>query len=48
MKKGKGITNGKDGFIVGQSGLAAYMHLHFANSRLAQRLVDACASYSRR
>jgi cobyrinic acid a,c-diamide synthase len=48
MKKGKGIAGGKDGFIIGQSGLAAYMHLHFANGRLAQRLVDACASYSRR
>ncbi|WP_415283444.1 cobyrinate a,c-diamide synthase [Candidatus Nitrososphaera sp. FF02] len=48
MKKGKGITGGKDGFVLGQNGLAAYMHLHFANGRLAQRLVDACASYSRR
>jgi cobyrinic acid a,c-diamide synthase len=48
MKKGKGIADGKDGFVLGQNGLAAYMHLHFANGRLAQRLVDACASYSRR
>lgn len=48
MKKGKGIADGKDGFVVGQSGLAAYMHLHFVNDKLAQRLVDACASYSRR
>jgi cobyrinic acid a,c-diamide synthase len=47
MKKGKGVTDGKDGFIIGQKGLAAYMHVHFANGRLAQRLVDACASYSR-
>lgn len=48
MKKGKGIAGGKDGFILGQNGLAAYMHLHFANDKLAQRLADACASYSRR
>jgi cobyrinic acid a,c-diamide synthase len=48
MKKGKGIAGGKDGFILGQNGLAAYMHLHFANDKLAQRLADACVSYSRR
>lgn len=47
MKKGKGVTDGGDGFIVG-NGLAAYMHLHFANRRLAERLVGACAGYSRR
>ncbi len=50
MKKGKGITEGKDGVVVGEAGLAAYMHLHFAGSsnRLAERLVRSCASYSRR
>ena len=48
MKKGKGITAGKDGFIVGESGLAAYMHLHFANNRLAERIAQSCAKYSRR
>jgi cobyrinic acid a,c-diamide synthase len=49
MKKGKGITEGKDGIIIGDTGLAAYMHLHFAgNNELAKRLVSSCASYSRR
>jgi cobyrinic acid a,c-diamide synthase len=48
MKKGRGITDGKDGFIIGESGLAAYMHLHFANNRLAERIVKSCAKYSRR
>lgn len=48
MKKGKGITGEKDGLIVNENGLAAYMHLHFANNRLADRLVHACAAYSRR
>lgn len=48
MKKGKGITGEKDGMVVNGSGLAAYMHLHFANGKLAGRLVQACAAYSRR
>lgn len=47
MKKGRGVVDGKDGFVVG-NGLAAYMHLHFVNSRLAERLVITCAGYSRR
>ncbi|HKZ60912.1 MAG TPA: cobyrinate a,c-diamide synthase [Nitrososphaera sp.] len=48
MKKGMGITDGKDGLIVNGSGLAAYMHLHFANTKLPDRLVQTCANYSRR
>jgi cobyrinic acid a,c-diamide synthase len=48
MKKGKGVADGKDGFVIGEAGLAAYMHLHFANNVLAERLVRSCASYSRR
>lgn len=48
MKKGKGITGDRDGLIVNGNGLAAYMHLHFANSKLPGRLVQACAGYSRR
>jgi len=48
MKKGKGITGDRDGLIINGNGLAAYMHLHFANSRLAEGLVQACAGYSRR
>jgi cobyrinic acid a,c-diamide synthase len=47
MKKGKGITGDRDGLIVNESGLAAYMHLHFASGRLTERLVQACAAYSR-
>jgi cobyrinic acid a,c-diamide synthase len=50
MKKGKGIKDRKDGFVIGEAGLAAYMHLHFASksNMLAERLVCCCASYSRR
>jgi cobyrinic acid a,c-diamide synthase len=48
MKKGRGITGDRDGLIVNESGLAAYMHLHFADRKLADRLVQACAAYSRR
>ncbi|HEU4984743.1 MAG TPA: hypothetical protein VFT58_03805, partial [Nitrososphaera sp.] len=48
MKKGKGVADGRDGFVIGEVGLAAYMHLHFANNVLAERLVRSCASYSRR
>jgi cobyrinic acid a,c-diamide synthase len=48
MKKGKGVMDGKDGFVVNESGLAAYMHLHFAESKLPKRVVQACIRYSRR
>ena len=48
MKKGMGVTGEKDGFIVNGNGIAAYMHLHFAGTKLPDRLVQACASYSRR
>jgi cobyrinic acid a,c-diamide synthase len=48
MKKGNGITGDRDGFIINENGLAAYMHLHFADTRLPDRLVQACARYSRR
>jgi cobyrinic acid a,c-diamide synthase len=48
MKKGRGVTGDKDGFIVNENSLAAYMHLHFANTKLPDRLVQACAKYSRR
>jgi len=48
MKKGIGITGEKDGLIVSENGLAAYMHLHFANNKLASRLVRACIAYSHR
>jgi cobyrinic acid a,c-diamide synthase len=48
MKKGRGVADGRDGFIL-NNGLAAYMHLHFgANDRLPAGLVRSCARYSRR
>jgi cobyrinic acid a,c-diamide synthase len=47
MNKGKGVTGSKDGFVIGDSGLAAYMHLHFANNKLAERIVQSCSRYSR-
>ena len=48
MKKGIGITGKKDGLVVNGNGIAAYMHLHFANSNLPEKLVQSCAAYSRR
>jgi len=48
MKKGRGITGDRDGLVVNGNGIAAYMHLHFANNKLPCRLVQTCASYSRR
>jgi len=48
MKRGNGVTGTHDGFIVNDSGLAAYMHLHFANSKLPERLVFSCARHSHR
>ena len=48
MKKGRGVTGNHDGFIINDSGIAAYMHLHFANSKLPERLVLSCVRYSSR
>lgn len=48
MEKGKGVAGGRDGFIIGENGLAAYMHLHFANDRLPRALVQNCVRHSRR
>jgi cobyrinic acid a,c-diamide synthase len=48
MKKGKGVTGNQDGFIINDNSLAAYMHLHFANRKLAERMVLACVRFSRR
>lgn len=47
MKKGKGVTGDRDGFIINDNGLAAYMHLHFASTKLPDKLVQACVRYSR-
>jgi cobyrinic acid a,c-diamide synthase len=48
MIKGKGVKDGMDGFVINESGLAAYTHLHFTNNKLADRIVQACTRYSRR
>ncbi|MDQ5859608.1 MAG: cobyrinate a,c-diamide synthase [Thermoproteota archaeon] len=48
MKKGRGVTGNQDGFIINDNSLAAYMHLHFANRKLAERLVLSCVKFSRR
>jgi cobyrinic acid a,c-diamide synthase len=48
MSKGNGVIDGKDGFIIGENGIAAYSHLHFAGNDLANGIVKACARYSRR
>ena len=48
LSRGKGVVNDKDGFCIGKSGLASYMHLHFSSGKLAQRLVNSCARQARR
>jgi cobyrinic acid a,c-diamide synthase len=48
MKKGRGVTGNQDGFIINENSLAAYMHLHFANRKLAERMVLSCVKFSRR
>jgi cobyrinic acid a,c-diamide synthase len=47
LVRGKGIEGGKDGIAFNENGLAAYGHLHFSGNSLAERIVEACASYSR-
>jgi cobyrinic acid a,c-diamide synthase len=48
MKKGKGVTGTQDGFIINDNSVAAYMHLHFANRKLPERMVLSCVRFSRR
>lgn len=48
MKRGVGVKDSKDGFIVGNDGVASYMHLHFADCDLPERIVQACIMSSRR
>jgi cobyrinic acid a,c-diamide synthase len=48
MRKGKGVTGNQDGFIINGNTLAAYMHLHFANRKLPERMVLSCVRFSRR
>jgi cobyrinic acid a,c-diamide synthase len=48
LKKGNGVSDNKDGFIINDYGLAAYMHLHFANKKLSERIIVASIRFSRR
>jgi cobyrinic acid a,c-diamide synthase len=48
MKKGRGVTGNRDGFVINDNSLAAYMHLHFANRKLPERMVFSCVRFSRR
>ena len=48
MREGKGVTGNQDGFIINDNSLAAYMHLHFANRKLPERMVLSCVRFSRR
>lgn len=47
MRRGDGIDNKKDGFMV-YNCLASYMHLHFADSRLPKRFIKSCIKCTRR
>jgi cobyrinic acid a,c-diamide synthase len=47
LVKGRGITEGKDGIIFNENGLAAYSHLHFGGNGLASSIVNACVANSR-
>jgi cobyrinic acid a,c-diamide synthase len=47
MKRGNGIDNKKDGFVV-YNCLASYMHLHFADRRLPKNFIGSCVKSSRR
>ena len=47
MRRGNGIDNKKDGFMV-YNCLASYMHLHFADSRLPKRFIESCFKCTRR
>jgi cobyrinic acid a,c-diamide synthase len=48
MKKGRGVTDNQDGFVINDNSLAAYMHLHFANRKLPEQMVFSCVRFSRR
>jgi cobyrinic acid a,c-diamide synthase len=47
MRRGNGIDNKKDGFMV-YNCMASYMHLHFADSRLPKRFIESCIKCTRR
>jgi cobyrinic acid a,c-diamide synthase len=45
--RGKGIADGKDGIVEGNT-LAGYLHIHFAsNPKIPVRFVESCARYRR-
>ena len=44
LKKGKGVNGSNDGFIEYNT-LASYMHMHFANRKLAENFLLACRKY---
>jgi len=45
--RGKGISDGKDGIVEGNT-LAGYLHIHFAsNPKIPIRFVESCLRYSR-
>ena len=46
MKRGNGVGNKKDGFII-YNCLASYMHLHFADNRFPKGFVESCIRFSR-
>jgi cobyrinic acid a,c-diamide synthase len=48
LSRGKGIDGHRDGVIINGNGLAAYTHLHFVGNGLAEKIVNACLSFSRR
>lgn len=45
MRRGNGVDNKRDGFVV-YNCLASYMHLHFANNRLPERFIKSCLDFS--
>ena len=46
LRQGEGIDNEKDG-LVAENCLASYMHIHFADLRLARRLADSFVKYNK-
>jgi cobyrinic acid a,c-diamide synthase len=48
MKMGNGITGKYDGFIINDNSLAAYMHVHFADRKLSDRIVLSSVKFSHR
>jgi len=45
MRRGNGIDNKRDGFVV-YNCLASYMHLHFVNHLLPERFIKSCLEFS--